>query len=139
MATPDPSDARIAELERLLSAALARIEQQEACIAEQDARIAELEARLRRTSCNSSKPPSLDPPGTPPRKSEPTGRRPGGQPGHKGRKRELSPPERVSEVVEVPAPERCTGCTGPLLRPQEAPPARVHQVVELPRIVPEVT
>ena len=145
MATPDPRDARIAELERLLSAALARIEQQEARIAEQDvriaeqdARIAELEARLRRTSRNSSKPPSSDPPGTPPRKSEPTGRRPGGQPGHKGRKRELLPPERVSEVVEVPAPERCTGCAGPLLRLQEAPPARVHQVVELPRIVPEV-
>ncbi|WP_244239364.1 DUF6444 domain-containing protein, partial [Corallococcus carmarthensis] len=68
MATPDPRDARIAELERLLSAALARIEQQEA-------RIAELEARLRSTSRNSSKPPSSDPPGTPPRKSEPTGRK----------------------------------------------------------------
>ncbi|NOJ93275.1 hypothetical protein HMI51_10070 [Corallococcus coralloides] len=94
MATPDPRDTRIAELERLLSAALARIEQQEARIAQQEARIAELEARLRSTSRNSSKPPSSDPPGTPPRKSEPTGRKPGGQPGHKGRKRELMPPER---------------------------------------------
>ncbi|WP_244239025.1 DUF6444 domain-containing protein, partial [Corallococcus carmarthensis] len=75
MATPDPRDARIAELERLLSAALARIEQQEARIAQQEARIAELEARLRSTSRNSSKPPSSDPPGTPPRKSEPTGRK----------------------------------------------------------------
>ena len=145
MATPDPRDARIAELERLLSAALARIEQQEARIAEQGARIAEqevriaeLEARLRSTSRNSSKPPSSDPPGTLPRKSEPTGRKPGGQPGHKGHKRELLPSERVSELVEVPAPERCPGCTGPLLRLEEAPPARVHQVVELPRIVPEV-
>ncbi|WP_372241071.1 IS66 family transposase [Corallococcus terminator] len=44
----------------------------------------------------------------------------------------------MSDVVEVPAPERCTSCTGPLLRLEEAPPARVHQVVELPRIVPEV-
>lgn len=131
MATPDPRDARIAELERLLSAALARI-------VEQDVRIAELEARLRSTSRNSSKPPSSDPAGTLPRKSEPTGRKPGGQPGHKGSKRELLPPDRVSEVVAVPAPERCTGCTGPLLRLDEAPPARVHQVVELPRVVPEV-
>jgi transposase len=127
----DPRDARIAELERQLSAALARIEQQ-------DARIAELEARLRSTSRNSSKPPSSDPPGAPPRKSEPTGRKPGGQPGHKGHKRELLPPDKVSEVVAVPAPERCTGCTGPLLRLEGASPARVHQVVELPRVVPEV-
>ncbi|WP_233607593.1 MULTISPECIES: IS66 family transposase [Corallococcus] len=138
MATPDPRDARIAELERLLSAALARIEQQEARIAQQEARIAELEARLRSTSRNSSKPPSSDPPGTPPRKSEPTGRKPGGQPGHKGRKRELMPPDKVTQVVAVPAPERCTGCTGPLLRLESTPPARIHQVVELPRIVPEV-
>jgi transposase len=127
----DPRDARIAELERQLSAALARIEQQ-------DARIAELEAQLRSTSRNSSKPPSSDPPGAPPRKSEPTGRKPGGQPGHKGHKRELLPPDKVSEVVAVPAPERCTGCTGPLLRLEGASPARVHQVVELPRVVPEV-
>ncbi|HEX8703379.1 MAG TPA: DUF6444 domain-containing protein, partial [Myxococcaceae bacterium] len=95
----------MAELERQLSAALARIEQQ-------DARIAELEARLRSTSRNSSKSPSSDPPGAPPRTSEPTGRKPGGQPGHKGHKRELLPPDKVSEVVAVPAPERCTGCTG---------------------------
>jgi transposase len=127
----DPRDARIAELERQLSAALARIAQQEA-------RIAELEAQLRSTSRNSSKPPSSDPPGAPPRKSEPTGRKPGGQPGHKGCKRELLPPEKVNEVISVPAPERCTGCSGVLLRLEGAPPARVHQVVELPRVVPEV-
>jgi transposase len=127
----DPRDARIAELERLLSAALARIEQQ-------DARIAELEAQLRSSSRNCSKPPSSDPPGTPPRKSEPTGRKPGGQPGHKGRKRELLPSEKVKEFVTVPAPERCRGCAGPLLKLEGAPPARVHQVVELPRVEPEV-
>ena len=127
----DPRDERIAELEQLLSAALARIEQLEA-------RIAELEARLRSTSRNCSKPPSSDPPGALPRKSEPTGRKPGGQPGHKGRKRELLPPDKVDEVVSVSAPERCPGCTGPLLKLEGAPPARVHQVVELPRVVPEV-
>ena len=134
----DPRDARIAELERLLSAALTRIEQQTARIAQLEARIAELEARLRGTSRNTSKPPSSDPPGTPPRKSEPTGRKPGGQPGHKGRKRELLPPEKVSEVVAVPALEHCRGCAGPLLKLKGAPPARIHQVVELPRVVPEV-
>ncbi|NOK24296.1 IS66 family transposase, partial [Corallococcus carmarthensis] len=63
---------------------------------------------------------------------------PGGQPGHKGRKRELLPADKVTQVVAVPAPERYTGCTGPLLRLESTPPARIHQVVELPRIVPEV-
>ncbi len=138
MNAADPRDARIAVLERLLSAALARLEQQDARIAELEARIAELEARLRSTSRNSSKPPSSDPPGTPPRKSEPTGRKPGGQPGHQRHQRERVPPDRVNAVVAVPAPARCTGCTGPLLRLEGAPPARVHPVVELPRIAPEV-
>lgn len=131
MSTVDPRDARIAELEQQLSAALARIQQQ-------DARIAELEARLRSTSRNSSKPPSSDPPGAASRKSEPTGRKPGGQPGHKGYKRELLPLDKVTEVVSVPAPERCPYCTEPLLRLEDAPPTRIHQVVELPRVVPEV-
>ncbi|MCY1041131.1 DUF6444 domain-containing protein [Corallococcus sp. bb12-1] len=117
---------------------MATLDPRDARIAEQDARIAELGARLRITSRNASKPPSSDPLGTPPRKSKPTGRRPRGQPGHNDRKRELLPPDRVGEVVEVPALERCACCTGPLLRLQEVPPTQVHQVVELPRIVPEV-
>lgn len=138
MSAVDPRDARIAELERLLSAALARIEQQASRIAQLEARIKELEAQLRSTSRNSSKPPSADPPGTPPRKSEPTGRKPGGQPGHKGHKRELLPPDKVSEVVAVPVPEHCPGCAGPVLTLEGAPPGRIHQVVELARVVPEV-
>ncbi|NVJ16160.1 DUF6444 domain-containing protein [Myxococcus sp. AM010] len=99
MATLDPKDARIAELEQQLSEAHVRIEQLEA-------RIVELEVRLRRTSRNSSSPPPRTRPvRRPGNRSQPAG----GQPGHKGRKRELLPLERVSEVVEVPAPERCTG------------------------------
>ena len=47
--TLDPRDARIAELEKLLAAALARI--------------AELEELVRKSSNNSSKPPSSDGPG----------------------------------------------------------------------------
>ena len=90
------------------------------------------------TSRNGSKPPSSAPPDTPPRKSEPTGQKPGGQPGHQGHQRERVPPDRVNAVVAVPAPERCTGCTWPLLRLEGAPPARVHPGVELPRIEPEV-
>jgi hypothetical protein len=64
----DPRDARIAELERLLAAALARI--------------AELEAMRGINSRNSSKPPSTDGfrRATPPKQN--TGKKAGGQPGH---------------------------------------------------------
>jgi hypothetical protein len=47
-------------------------------------------------------------------------------------------PEKVKQLVAVPAPEHRTGYAGPLLKLEGAPPARVHQVVELPRVVPEV-
>ena len=68
-------------------------------------RIEDLEARLRQNSSNSSKPPSSDPPGALRRESEPSGRRRGGQPGHKHHKRELLPLEQVSKAVEL-VPER---------------------------------
>lgn len=109
---------------------LARIEAQ-------DKRIAELEAQLNQTSNNSSKPPSSDPPGAarPPKKG-PTGRKPGGQPGHEKRGRELLPVERVNRVVDL-VPERCGRCSGPLAG-RDADPSR-HQQVEIPPIAPEVT
>ena len=51
-----------------------------------EARVAELEQRLNRSSRNSSLPPSQDPPSAPPRPRQPgTGRRRGGQPGHRAR------------------------------------------------------
>ncbi|MFY0577932.1 DUF6444 domain-containing protein [Cystobacter fuscus] len=93
-------------------------------------RVAELEARLRRNSTNTSKPPSSDSPGVrrPPR--EPTGRRPGGQPGHESHLRELLPPEQVDRFIEVPAPERCTRCNGKLEGGQRQ--VLRHQLVEIP-------
>src|SRR5919201_3871912 len=66
-----------------------------------EARVAELERRLRRSSRNSSLPPSQDPPSAPPRPQGPvSGRSRGGQPGHEGRHRRLLPPERVDEVID---------------------------------------
>ena len=62
-----------------------------------DARIKEMEqvvARLTRNSSNSSRPPSSDPPGlkkTPKTSKKQGKRRQGGQPGHKGKKRQLLP------------------------------------------------
>lgn len=112
----DPRDLRIAELECLLSAALARIEAQEKRIAEQDriiaqqsARIAELEARLGMNSTNSSKPPSTDGPQVKRPPTPPTGRKRGGQPGHKGHTRVLVPPEQVDDLQKV-LPPSCEHC-----------------------------
>src|SRR4051812_1105431 len=49
------------------------------------ARIRELEAQVGQNSATSSRPPSSDPPQAPPRpKAPPTGRKRGGQPGHRG-------------------------------------------------------
>ena len=102
-----------------------------------EARIDDLEARLRQNSGNSSKSPSSDPPSMPaaPPKSG-SGRKPGGQPGHKGHKRELVPPERVNKTIPV-KPEQCRGCKAKLSGEDPAPYR--HQVTEIPKIIAHVT
>src|SRR5215213_7499226 len=63
-------------------------------------RIRELEARLGQTSANSSRPPSSDPPEALARpKAPPSGRKRGGQPGHRGAYRALLTVEQVDEVI----------------------------------------
>src|SRR5438128_2281792 len=70
-------------------------------------RVQELAARLGQTSANSSRPPSSDPPQAPAKRRPPaSGRKRGGQPGHRGACRGLLPVEQVDEVVAV-VPERC--------------------------------
>ena len=103
-------------------------------------RVADLEARLKQSSRNSSLPPSQDAPSAPlrPRRA-PSGRRPGGQPGHEGKNRPLLPLERVDELVEH-WPERCAACAhvfGAGERIPVAAPQR-HQVAELPPIAVRV-
>lgn len=99
-------------------------------------RIAGLEERQRKTSRNSSKPPSSDPPNAPPRaRRTSSGRKRGGQKGHKGNGRKLKSPEEVTRIVDI-KPVCCEGC-GALLLGEDAQPAR-HQVTELPRVEPEV-
>ena len=100
------------------------------------ARIAELEARLAQNSSNSSRPPSSDPPGMARREGEPSGRRRGGQPGHKHHKRELLPPEQVSKMVEC-IPPRCQRCRARLEGTDPEP--LCSQVIEVPPIRPHVT
>lgn len=118
----DPRDVeRIAQLESKLDAALKRIE--------------ELEEQLRTSSRNSSKPPSSDPFSVTRQAKTPTGRKPGGQPGHKRHTRELFPPDKVRSVTDC-KPERCSHCQH-RLRGADPEPYR-HQVADLPKIEPIV-
>src|SRR5687768_4138529 len=73
-------------------------------------RVSQLESRLKQNSSNSSLPPSANPPGAPaPVVKTPTGRKPGGQPGHRGQARLRLPPERVTHRVEY-VPKVCERC-----------------------------
>jgi transposase len=133
----DWRDDRIAELEAQLAERDRRIEELSAQVASLLRRVAELEERLRTSSRNSSKPPSSDGPAVTPRpKKRPSGRKPGGQAGHKRHHRELVPTEEVNAVVPC-IPKQCEECAG-FLRGQDPEPHR-HQVFELPKVVPIVT
>src|ERR671932_2384316 len=105
------------------------------------ARVRELEARLGQTSANSWRPPSSDPPQASARpKAPPSGRKRGGQPGHRGTFRALLPVEQVDEVVEV-VPGRYRHCGHPLPESAGRQRGRVwrHQVVELLPLAVRVT
>jgi transposase len=109
-------------------------------VARQDERIAKLERELGRSSRNSSKPPSQDPPGVPSRRGkDSSGRSQGAQPGHEGKGRPLLPAWAVDEIVEH-WPERCR--CGHAFRDEEraavGEPAR-FQVEELPVITVRVS
>jgi transposase len=134
-------DKRIAELESMLAARDRIINEQQRRIATLVRRIEKLEEQLKQSSQNSSKPPSSDPPWEPraPKKKR-SGRKPGGQPGHKGHQRELLPPEQVDELHDV-WPEECDNCQLDLSRGtciEVGEPLR-HQVAELPVVKPHVT
>ena len=100
-------------------------------------RVEELEARLSRNSGNSNKPPSSDPPFGKPVKSgsqKPSGKKRGGQKGHKGCSRVMLPPTALVDVL----PTQCA-CGSHRLLPCPDEPFYVHQVVELPEIRMDVT
>jgi transposase len=128
----DPRDLRITRLEAALAA-------RDALIAKLVSRIEVLEAQvvaLSRNSTNSSKPPSSDPPGVDRPNQKPSGKRRGGQPGHKPYSRKLLPLDKVDVVVPL-VPKTCDHC-GADLHGRDPGPLR-HQVVEIPPITPFVT
>ena len=99
--------------------------------------VAELKARLGQNSTNSHKPPSSD--SVPIKRKPPvppSGRRRGGQPGHRRTQRALVPPELVDDTIEC-HPTCCRSC-GEALSGSDPAPHR-HQVAELPPVRPHVT
>jgi transposase len=115
-----------------------RVATLEAAVQRLEAMVQQLTERLQQDSRTSSRPPSSDPPqalAKRPRR-EPTGRRPGGQPGHEGHARVLVPIDQVDVVVPV-KPERCRRCQQPLQG--EDPQPQRHQVTEIPPVKPVVT
>jgi transposase len=102
-----------------------------------DARVSELEARLNKTPRNSSLPPSTEHPHAKPvPQREKSGKKRGGQPGHRKCERALIPPEQCHDV-KIVVPETCRRCGEPL-RGRDPEPLR-HQVWDIPPITPLVT
>ena len=110
-----------------------------------EARVAQLEAtvqrwleRLQQDSHNSARPPSSDPPQAMEKRARrgPSGRKRGGQPGHRGQPRTLMPIEDVDTVVPV-KPQHCHRCQHPLVG--DDPQPYRHQVTEVPPVKPVVT
>jgi transposase len=137
------AEARIAELEELVSQRQQQLELVLAHNAVLHARVQELEARLAKDSHNSSKPPSSDGLG---RKTKSlrrrSGRKPGGQIGHRGDTlRLVAMPDAVMEH----RPAICSSCQSPLAaalvivrerrQVHEVPPARLqvteHQALQV--------
>jgi transposase len=110
-------------------------------VAELEAVVRELQARLGINASNSSLPPSANPPqAAKPVVKTPTGRKPGGQPGHQACLRVRLPTERLKETVQF-VPKVCAACQAPL--PAQAGPRDPepiwHQVAEVPPMLAEVT
>lgn len=120
---------RVEQLERQLG----ELQEQNQLLREQNQLLQE---RVKRSSANSSQPPSQDPPqvGKLSRKAK-SGRKRGGQPGHRGHERHLYPLEACQSITDH-YPHVCR-CCGASLRGEDPSPYR-HQVVEIPPLNPQV-
>jgi transposase len=114
----------------------------EATVALLREQLAEVLARLQQNSANSSLPPSSDAPADRAQRpqSPPSGRKPGGQKGHRGVTRCDFPPDAVNRTLTC-VPTQCQGCGAALLPEATAgdPEPRRHQVGELPPLQLHVT
>lgn len=98
-----------------------------------------LREQVGKTSQNSSKPPSSDPPSAPKRESTArTGRHAGGQPGHADTHRPLVPEDQLTTPPILCYPATCQHCRHALSATDCTAAPRRHQVVDIPPVVAEV-
>ena len=99
---------------------------------------AHLKEQLKRTSENSSQPPSQDQSkGFKVKRKAKSSKPRGAQPGHRGGTQpELYPVEECKDVIHH-YPEHCCDCGHPLTKEDALPPLR-HQIVDIPPLQPEV-
>jgi transposase len=124
-----PSYEQLAALVVEQAGTIRRLEQRVAVL---ESEAAELRRRLAQNSRNSSRPPSSDGLAKPPLKSlrRPSGRKPGGQPGHGGSHlAQVAAPDEIVDHV----PAVCGGC-GRSLESAVAVGDRARQVFDLPEI-----
>ena len=104
------------DYEQIISTLLTKIAELEQIVKQQAARITDLERRLNKNSSNSSKPPSSDGLGKPPRTTslrENGKHKSGGQKGHKGETlKQIETPDIVKKYVLTTCPD----CHHPLLQ-----------------------
>ena len=114
----------------------ARVAELEGMVRDLTAQVKDLMAKLQGKPPPSR--PAADIPPAPAKK--PTGRKPGGQPGHPPHLKQRLPPERINNTV-AHVPQTCEHCQAAL--PQAAggndPEPTWHQVVELPKVLVTVT
>lgn len=112
----------------------AEVQRLTARVSELETENRELKARLGVDSNNSSKPPSSNPPWVKPSpKKKPSGKKAGGQLGHKGKARTQAGPEAVDHTIGV-RPIICKKCKAAISDLAKSRPGWVHQVVEVPPI-----
>jgi transposase len=153
---PLNAQARIVELEAQLAAKDAEVVDRNARIHELEQLVATLTEKIKallkqvelvnQNSRNSNRPPSTDPPGKTEgapsnngKRSRKTGerRKRGGQPGHRGRHRQLVSADQVDKIVDLFPPE-CENCWASLPATPD-PSAKRDQHIELPPIKPYIT
>lgn len=110
-----------------------KFQKNQALLAQAQDRIRELEQTRRPTASNSSIPPSANPIGaSKPVVKKPTGRKRGGQIGHRGAGHKLLPLEKMNQVVRH-RPQVCKHCLASLDDAAAELLGR-HQVAELPEV-----
>lgn len=122
----------IAELKNLVHRTLTDVLQLEGSLKKVMAENTELKSKLKTNSSNSSLPPSKDPPHEKPAPKDkpPSGRKRGGQNGHKGKGRILFSPEKISEYKNI-FPDVCPHCSSNFndeSKNIETPFTRFHQI-----------